>query len=162
MEWQNGRWNGRMAELLTGMVEWRMEWRNGGMADGMAEWQMEWQNGGMTDGMVEWSNGGNGRMARMAGMVGMAEWQKEWQSDKMAEVVTYVLFMVHADKNGRMACGMVEWLIGGNGRMAGMAGMAGMAERQKEWQNGSGYIRTIYGTRRHRRRHRQRRHLNLL
>ncbi len=23
--------------------------------------------------------------------------------------------------------------------MAGMVGMAGMAERQKEWQNGSGY-----------------------
>jgi hypothetical protein len=37
--------------------------------------------------------------------------------------------------------------------MAGMVGMAGMAERQKEWQNDkmaeSGYIRTIYGTRRH-------------
>ncbi len=44
-----------------------------------------------------------------------------------------------------MACGMVEWSIGGNGRMAGMAGMAGMAERQKEWQNGSGCIHNIYG-----------------
>ena len=42
-----------------------------------------------------------------------------------------------------MACGMVEWSIGGNGRMAGMAGMAGMAERQKEWQNGSGHVGTI-------------------
>ena len=36
-------------------------------------------------------------MARMAGMVGMAERQKEWQNDKTAEVVTNVLFMVHAD-----------------------------------------------------------------
>ena len=106
MEWQNGGWNGRMAQLLTGMAEWRMEWRNGGMADGMAEWRMEWQNGGMADGMVEWSNGGNGRMARMAGMAGMAERQKEWQNDKMAEVFTYVLFMVHADT---MAEWHVEW-----------------------------------------------------
>jgi hypothetical protein len=39
----------------------------------------------------EWLNGGNGRMA------GMAEWQKEWQNGKMAEMDTYVLFMVHAD-----------------------------------------------------------------
>ncbi len=36
---------------------------------------------------------------------------------------------------------MVEWSNGGNGQMAGMAGMVGMAERQKEWQNRSGYIR---------------------
>ena len=51
MEWQNGGWNGRMAELLTGMAELRMEWQNGGMAGtatGMAD-----QNGGMADGMVE-------------------------------------------------------------------------------------------------------------
>ncbi len=33
----------------------------------------------------------------MAGMAEMAEWQKEWQNDKMAEMDTYVLFMVHAD-----------------------------------------------------------------
>ncbi len=33
----------------------------------------------------------------MAGMAGMAEWQKEWQNGKMAEMDTYVLFMVHAD-----------------------------------------------------------------
>ncbi len=59
-EWRNGGWNGRMAELLTGMAEWRMEWRNDGMADGMAELRMEWQNGRMADEMVEWSNGGNG------------------------------------------------------------------------------------------------------
>jgi hypothetical protein len=50
----------------------------------------------MADGMVEWSNGGNGQMA---GMAGMAERQKEWQNGKMAEVATYVLFMVHADTN---------------------------------------------------------------
>ncbi len=35
----------------------------------------------------------------MAGMAGMAERQKEWQNGKMAEVATYVLFMVHADTN---------------------------------------------------------------
>jgi hypothetical protein len=39
----------------------------------------------------EWSNGGNG------GKGGMEEWQKEWQNGKMAEMDTYVLFMVHAD-----------------------------------------------------------------
>ncbi len=27
----------------------------------------------------------------------MAEWQKEWQNGRMAEMDTYVLFMVHAD-----------------------------------------------------------------
>ncbi len=40
-------------------------------------------------GMAEWRNGG------MAD--GMAEWQKEWQNGRMAEMDTYVLFMVHAD-----------------------------------------------------------------
>ncbi len=35
----------------------------------------------------------------MAEMAGMAEWQKEWQNGKMAEMDTYVLFMVHADTN---------------------------------------------------------------
>ncbi len=49
---------------------------------------VEWRNGGMADG---WRNGG------MAGMAGMAERQKEWQNGKMAEVATYVLFMVHAN-----------------------------------------------------------------
>ncbi len=40
----------------------------------------------------------NGRRnGRMAGMAGMAEWQKEWQNGKMAEMDSYVLFMVHAD-----------------------------------------------------------------
>ncbi len=33
----------------------------------------------------------------MVGMAGMAEWQKEWQNGRMAEMDTYVLFMVHAD-----------------------------------------------------------------
>ncbi len=36
-------------------------------------------------------------MAGMAGMAGMAEWQKEWRNSRMAEMDTYVLFMVHAD-----------------------------------------------------------------
>ncbi len=43
-------------------------------------------------------------MARMAGMPGIAERQKEWQNDKMPEVVTYILFMVHGRHNGGMAC----------------------------------------------------------
>ncbi len=47
--------------------------------------------------MVEWLIGGNGQMAEMAGMAGMEEWQKEWQNGRMAEMDTYVLFMVHAD-----------------------------------------------------------------
>ncbi len=33
----------------------------------------------------------------MTGMAGMAERQKEWQNGRMAEMNTYVLFMVHAD-----------------------------------------------------------------
>ncbi len=33
----------------------------------------------------------------MAGMAGMAERQKEWQNGRMAEMATYVLFMVHTD-----------------------------------------------------------------
>ncbi len=33
----------------------------------------------------------------MAGMAGMVELQKEWQNGKMAEMDTYVLFMVHAN-----------------------------------------------------------------
>ncbi len=40
-------------------------------------------------GMVEWRNGG------MAD--GIAEWQKELQNGRMAEMDTYILFMVHAD-----------------------------------------------------------------
>ncbi len=47
-----------MVEWLTGMAEWRMEWRNGGIA-GTAT-GMAGQNGGMADGMVEWRYGGNG------------------------------------------------------------------------------------------------------
>ncbi len=111
----------------------------------MVKWRMEWQNGGMADGMVEWLNGGNGPMARMAGMGGMAERQKEWQNDKMAEVVTYVLFMVHADT---MAEWRVEWW---NGRLAGMVKWREWRE-WREWRNSRKNgrtevaIRTIYGT----------------
>ncbi len=47
---------------------------------GMAEQQTEWRNQ-MADGMVEWR-----------------EW-REWQNGRMAEMDTYVLFMVHADTN---------------------------------------------------------------
>jgi hypothetical protein len=57
----------------------------------------------------------------------------------------------------KIMAGMAEWRNGGmaDGRNGGMA------ERMAEWSNGgNGYLRTIYGTRRHRR-HR-RRHLNLL
>ncbi len=55
-----------------------IQWRNGRWNGGLVEWR-------------EWSNGGNG------GKGGMAEWQKKWQNGKMAEMDTYVLFMVHAD-----------------------------------------------------------------
>ncbi len=41
--------------------------------------------------MAESSGRRNGRMT------GMAERQKEWQNGRMAEMDTYVLFMVHAD-----------------------------------------------------------------
>jgi hypothetical protein len=33
----------------------------------------------------------------MTRMAGMADQQKEWQNGKIAEVATYVLFMVHTD-----------------------------------------------------------------
>jgi hypothetical protein len=36
----------------------------------------------------------------MAGMAGMAERQKEWQNGRMAEMATYILFMVHANGDG--------------------------------------------------------------
>ncbi len=35
----------------------------------------------------------------MAGMAGMAERRKEWQNSRMAEMATYVLFMVHTDND---------------------------------------------------------------
>ncbi len=38
-------------------------------------------------------------MAGMAWMAGMVERQKEWQNGRMAEMDTYVLFMVHANTN---------------------------------------------------------------
>ncbi len=60
------------------------------------------------------------------GMAGMAERQKEWQSGKMAEVATYVLFMVHADT---MAEWQMEWW---NGRLAGMVEWW----EWREWRNG--------------------------
>ncbi len=75
---------------------------------------------------MEWRNGG---------MAGMAVRRKEWQNCRMAEMATYVLFMVHTDdsinsrmaesRHGRMviewrSCGMAEWWNGGIA----------------EWQNG--------------------------
>jgi hypothetical protein len=33
----------------------------------------------------------------MTGMAGMAVRRKEWQNSRMAEMATYVLFMVHTD-----------------------------------------------------------------
>ncbi len=89
------------AKIMAGMAEQQTEWRNWGMADGMVKW---W----------EWSNGGNGRQnGRMADrngyirtiygthrhrrLAGMGERQKEWQNGRMAEMATYVLFMVHTD-----------------------------------------------------------------
>jgi hypothetical protein len=51
-------------------------------------------NGGTADGMAE-SNGR--RNGRMTGSAGMVERQKEWQNGRMAEMDTYVLFMVHTD-----------------------------------------------------------------
>ncbi len=32
-------------------------------------------------------------------MAGMAERRKEWQNSRMAEMATYVLFMVHTDND---------------------------------------------------------------
>ena len=82
-EWQNSR----MAEMATYVlfmvhtndsINNRMaESRNGGMV-------IEWWNGGM----AEWRNGG---------MAGMAAQRKEWLNSRMAEIATYVLFMVHTD-----------------------------------------------------------------
>ena len=94
----------------------------------------------------------NGRMAA------------EWRNGRMAEWQEW--------RNGGMAYGMAEWLNGGmvewqewrpNGGMTEWrnGGRNGrMAERMAEWLNGgNGYLRTIYGTRQHRRRQR---HFNLL
>ncbi len=43
---------------------------------------IEWRNGGI----AEWQNGG---------MSGMVVRRKKWQNSRMAEMATYVLFMVH-------------------------------------------------------------------
>ncbi len=56
----------------------------------------------------------------------MAERQKEWQNGKMAEVATYILFMVHANT---MAEWQMEWW---NGRLAGMVEW----REWREWRNG--------------------------
>ena len=94
--------------LTPGIADW-----NGGMEDGMAEWWNGGWNGRMADGMAEWRNGGwNGGMVEWQEWREWREWrewQKEWQNDKMAEVVTYILFMVHTDT---MAEWHVEWWNG--------------------------------------------------
>ncbi len=93
----------------------------------------------------------------------MAERQKEWQNGKMAEVATYVLFMVHTDT---MAEWRTEWW---NGRLAGMVEW----REWREWRNGRMTERLhtestwyIYGTRRRRRWRRRwrrrRRHLLII
>jgi hypothetical protein len=108
-EWQNGR-------MAYGMVEWRMEWRNGRMArmarmaaewrpnGGMAEWQ-EWKNGGM----VEWWNGGMAYgMEEWRPNGGMVEWQ-EWRPN--GGMVEWRRWQ-NGGRNGQI---LAEWLNGGNG-----------------------------------------------
>ncbi len=86
------------------------------------------QNGRMAaEWRMEWSNGGNGQNGGNGGQNGRSI-EAEWKN------------------GGRMADGIVKWweqLNGGNGRRNGQ-----MADR-------NGYIRTIYGTHRHRRQRRQ-------
>ncbi len=48
----------------------------------------------------------------MAGMAGMAGWQKEWQNGRMAEMATYVLFMVHTDDNDTLIFYITDKPIG--------------------------------------------------
>ncbi len=43
-------------------------------------------------------------------MAGMAERQKEWQNGRMAEMATYVLFMVHADDDDTLIFYITELL----------------------------------------------------
>ena len=68
-------------------------------------------------------------------MAGMAVRRKEWQNSRMAEMATYVLFMVHTDDsiNNRMAESR-------NGGMVIEWQSRGMAEwwnfRIAEWRNG--------------------------
>ncbi len=72
-------------------------------------------------------NSRNGRMGMEWRNGGMAEW---WNGGRNGGMVEW--------RNGGM---VIEWQNGGNDKTA---------ERMAEWQNGrSGYIRTIYGTRRH-------------
>ena len=110
-------------KIMAGMAEQQTEWRNR-MADGMVEWQ-EWRNGwmarmaGLSNGrMVKWREwlptystiyGTHRHLVIyccfgkccwcwfLIPLAGMVEWQKEWQNGRMAEMDTYVLFMVHAD-----------------------------------------------------------------
>ncbi len=74
----------------------------------------------------------------------------------MAGMATYVLFMVHADTDDNADDNdddtLIFFSIDGNGGNGVNGGNGRTAERMAEWQNGrNGYIRTIYGTRRHRR-----------
>ena len=71
--------------------------------------------------------------------------------ESQTEMATYVLFTVHTDEDDDTDDDdtLIFYSIedGGNG---GNGGNGGTAERMAEWQNGrNGYIRTIYGTRRH-------------
>jgi hypothetical protein len=64
---------------------------------------------GMADGMVEWQKWLHtyylcGQKVKMVGMVEWREWRTEWsngrnggRNGRMAEIATYVLFMVHTD-----------------------------------------------------------------
>ncbi len=54
----------------------------------------------MADGMVEWREWREWR-----------EWQKEWQNGRMAEMDTYVLFMVHADDDDTDNDSLIFYII---------------------------------------------------
>ncbi len=51
-------------KIMAGMAEQRQELRPNG---GMAEWQNGGWNGGMAERMAEWSNGGNGYLRTIYG-----------------------------------------------------------------------------------------------
>ena len=69
--------------------------------------------------------------------------EKAAEADQLRDKINEWL-MIHQSSIGKKV-GQTEWR---NGRQNGQ--MAGMVEQQQEWQNGrNGYIRTIYGRRRH-------------
>ncbi len=69
----------------------------------------------------------NGMNGRNGGMAGMAERQKEWQNGRMAEMATYILFMVHTNDDEDTDNDTLIFYITEEGKSRGACPMCKMA-----------------------------------